>query len=97
MKGLRPPVMGNDKGCQARWIVGKRGRSGRAPTRCSCKVLRVSGLVMEGAGGEIRRLREVAGRLTGQASPVSSIAMGGSRRRGRERKVPRSGGIAAIP
>jgi hypothetical protein len=57
--------------------------------------LSVSGLVVEGAGGEIRRLREIAGRLTGQASPKSSIAMGGSRRWGRKRKVPRSGGIAA--
>src|SRR5262245_15244090 len=64
-----------------RWIVGKRAPSRDAPTRCSCMVLSVSGLVMEGAGGEIRRLREMAGRLTGQASPVSSIAMGGSRRR----------------
>src|SRR5262245_23104278 len=59
--------------------------------------LYVSGLVMEGAGGEIQRLREIAGRLTGQASPMSSIAMGGSRRRGREGEVARSGGIAAIP
>ncbi len=54
----------------------------------------VSGLVVEGAGGEIRRLREIAGRLTGQASPLSSIAMGGSRRRGRKRKCH---GLAASP
>jgi hypothetical protein len=32
-------------------------------------VLSVSGRVVEGAGGEIRRLREIAGKLTGQASP----------------------------
>ena len=37
---------------------------------------------VEGVGGEIRRLREAAGKLTGQASPRSPIAMGGSRRRG---------------
>jgi hypothetical protein len=29
----------------------------------------VSGRVVEGVGGEIRRLREIAGKLTGQASP----------------------------
>jgi len=42
----------------------------------------VSGTVVEGAGGEIRRLREANGKLTGKASPRSLIAMGGSRRRG---------------
>jgi hypothetical protein len=42
----------------------------------------VSGLVVEGAGGEIQRFREAVGKLTGQASPRSLIAMSGLRRRG---------------
>ena len=96
MKGLRPPAMGNDKGCQAAPV--DSGEKGALPG-CADSLLMyglcVSGLVVEGADGEIRRLREIAGRLTGQASPLSSIAMGGSRRRGRKRKVPRSGGSAA--
>jgi hypothetical protein len=37
----------------------------------------VSRPVVEGAGGEIRRLREANGKFTGQASPRSPIAMGG--------------------
>src|SRR5262245_45496743 len=48
------------------------GEKGAAPG-CADSLLMyglsVSGLVVEGAGGEIRRLREIAGRLTGQASP----------------------------
>jgi len=43
----------------------------------------VSGPDVEGADGEIRRLREAVGKLAGQASPRSLIAMGGLRRRGK--------------
>jgi hypothetical protein len=57
----------------------------------------VSGPDVEGVDGEIRRLREAIGKLAGQASPRSLIAMGGLRRRRSKREVPRSSGIAVIP
>jgi hypothetical protein len=51
------------------------------PGPCASRLLMYASVVgtpvVEGAGGEIRRLREADGKLTGQASPRSSIAMDG--------------------
>lgn len=41
-----------------------------APDEGSCMLLRVSGTVVEGVGGEIRRFREASGKLTGQGKPT---------------------------
>ena len=41
-----------------------------APGRRLMYALSVSGAVVEGVGGEIRRLREANGKLTGQGKPA---------------------------
>ena len=55
---------------KARWIMGISLARPDAPDRPSCMLMSVSGTVVEGVDGEIRRLREANGKFTGQGRPA---------------------------
>ena len=57
--------------------------------------LSVSGAVVEGAGGEIRRLREANGKLTGQGKPAVAHCHGRLKAEGRVSATCH--GLAASP